>query len=330
MTETQTRPEEKVPQWFRDIMAVPYEEYNMTLDGHPLHYLQWGDKNRPPVILLHGFVAHAQWWRFVAGYLARDWCVIAPDLSGHGDSGHRDTYSDELWAEEVLAITDHAGIRSQPIVIGHSMGGYVALSIAALHPHYAAGVIIADTSLRQQATGQPSLLQSEKEFARPPATVRRVYPDIATGMSRFRWMPPQPCATPYIQQHIAQHSLKEIEEGWSWKFDPSMWGRRSRKPTLDYIECLAAPETPPIAVIKGEHSLVVDTDTLEYRRLLEITGTSIVEVPDAHHHLFVDQPLAFVTGLRSILVQWGWATMVKEKTQEESDLTGEKMLDSAT
>ena len=58
--------------------------------------------------------------------------VAALDLSGHGDSGRRETYSLDLWAAEVLGVAEDAGIAGPPTVIGHSMGGFVTLRAASL------------------------------------------------------------------------------------------------------------------------------------------------------------------------------------------------------
>ena len=56
--------------------------------------------------------AHAHWWTHVAATFARDLRVVALDLSGHGDSGHRDEYDIELWASEVMAVLALATYRT--------------------------------------------------------------------------------------------------------------------------------------------------------------------------------------------------------------------------
>ena len=55
---------------------------------------------------MHGGAAHAHWWSFLAPQLAKQYYVVAPDLSGHGDSGRRTSYPRELWAREVLAVAE--------------------------------------------------------------------------------------------------------------------------------------------------------------------------------------------------------------------------------
>ena len=85
------------------------------------------------LVFVHGGGAHAHWWNHLAAAFADDFRVLALDLSGHGDSDHRDSYDIEQWTEEVIAVADAAGIAGQPVVIGHSMGGFVTIATASLH-----------------------------------------------------------------------------------------------------------------------------------------------------------------------------------------------------
>ena len=55
-------------------------------------------------MLVHGGAANAHWWGFIAPQLARGYHVVAPDLSGHGDSGWRPDYPREVWSEEIMTV----------------------------------------------------------------------------------------------------------------------------------------------------------------------------------------------------------------------------------
>src|SRR4051812_24905693 len=81
------------PRWFTDALAAPHEEHTVDSQGTPIHYLAWGDRSKPGLVLVHGGAAHAQWWSFLAPFLARQYRVVAPDLAGHGDSGQRAHYA---------------------------------------------------------------------------------------------------------------------------------------------------------------------------------------------------------------------------------------------
>jgi pimeloyl-ACP methyl ester carboxylesterase len=82
----------KAPRWFTDALAAPCEHRTVDVAGAAIHYLAWGDRTKPGLVLVHGGAAHAQWWSFIAPLLTRQYYVVAPDLSGHGGSGWRDHY----------------------------------------------------------------------------------------------------------------------------------------------------------------------------------------------------------------------------------------------
>ena len=107
------------PKWFSDTVVQAPESAFVPVDGAQIHYLRWGDRAKPGLLLVHGNAAHAYWWSFIAPYLARDYNVAAMDLSGMGDSDWRKTYSMHQFAHEQLAVCEAAGMFavSEPPVI---------------------------------------------------------------------------------------------------------------------------------------------------------------------------------------------------------------------
>jgi len=123
------------PEWFTRAFDVPREERYVEVAGTQIHYFVWGDTSRPGVVLTHGFMAHARCWAFIApllaGELSDNFCVVAFDLSGMGDSGWRDSYSTEIRAEECAAVAIDAGLTTagrRPALVCHSYGGGVGLA----------------------------------------------------------------------------------------------------------------------------------------------------------------------------------------------------------
>ena len=121
-----------VPEWFRWALEQQPHRFELDVEGVPIAYRAWGEPGDPVAVLVHGGAAHSGWWDHVAPHLAVGHRVIAPDLSGHGDSGHRDAYTLEQWAREVLTVAQSESAE-QPVVFGHSMGGFVALTAAREH-----------------------------------------------------------------------------------------------------------------------------------------------------------------------------------------------------
>ncbi|HVU22177.1 MAG TPA: alpha/beta hydrolase [Rhizomicrobium sp.] len=290
------------PKWFREQVAQEPEHNYVTVDGARIHYQRWGDRARPGLLLVHGNAAHAHWWDFIAPMLARDYNVAAIDLSGMGDSDWRkDFYSMERFAAEEIAVCDDAGMfvpTEPPIIVAHSFGGFVTILTGALYGERLAGTVIVDSPVNPP----------ERERSGPAQRVikpHHIYPSLAAALARFRLMPPQTAEHLYLVDWVARHSLKEVPQenaqtGFTWKFDPAIWQHFSIGDTAQRLR-----ETKcRIAVFRGEHSVLLPPEIGEY--MFNILGRSapVVEIPQAQHHIMLDQPLAFVAALRALLTDW--------------------------
>jgi pimeloyl-ACP methyl ester carboxylesterase len=220
--------------------------------------------------------------------------VVALDLSGHGDSGRRSEYRRDVWAEEVMAVARHAGIVGAPLLVGHSMGGIVCIGAAARWGDRLAGAIIVDSPVRRP---DPESEEGTRGRAfRNPKTYR----DFETAVAKFRLIPPQPCENDWIVEHVARNSLHQTEAGWTWKFDPVVF----RRAAVEAIGQQLAQVRCRVALFRGELSELVTPDVADYMVELLDRNAPLVEIPQAHHHLLLDQPLAFVSALRAILADW--------------------------
>ncbi len=290
------------PAWARTSLAVVPERRTVEVEGTAVAYLDWGCAGGPGVVLIHGGAAHARWWSHLAPLLTDHHHVVAIDLSGHGDSGPRDVYDAEVWAREVLAVAEHAGITDPPVLVGHSMGGFVAITAAARYGDRLAGAIIVDSPVRRE--------DPESQEGRGGRMFRapKTYPDLETALDHFHLVPPQPDPEPWILEHIARSSLREVDGGWTWKFDPAIFVHRSG-PTSpeDFGEDLAKVRCR-VAVVHGEHSDIVDDDVVDHMSERLGRTAPFVEIAAAHHHLILDQPLAFLAALRALLADWEHST----------------------
>ena len=119
---------------------VPMQAERFTtpaLEGVHLHAVHRGDQARPPVVLLHGGGANAHWWDAVVPALAERFRVVALDFRGHGDSDYPEERESGAFGRDLEALLDHLG-DPRAVLIGHSMGGHVALAHAATSPVEAA------------------------------------------------------------------------------------------------------------------------------------------------------------------------------------------------
>jgi pimeloyl-ACP methyl ester carboxylesterase len=278
------------PSWFTEALAAPVVAAEVNVAGTQISYREFGDGAGSGIILVHGGAAHARWWDHIAPLLARARRVVAIDLSGHGDSGRRDKYTLDGWADEVMAVAAAAGFAGPPIVVGHSMGGFVALRAAGLYGAELAGIVIIDSPV-QDITPEQQAARDERAFG-----PLRVYPTREAAIDRFRPIPDQP-TLPYVRAHVAATSIHPVEGGWSWKFDPAVFGRSAATPQLlRHLDCR-------VALFHAEHGIVPpQTTELMYDKLGR--RAPVIEIPAAGHHVMLDQPIALVTGIRTLLSDW--------------------------
>ncbi len=281
------------PEWFTRAIAHQPSQHSVQVVGTTIQYLSWGRSGSPGLVFVHGGAAHAQWWSFIAPLFAEDWHAVALHLSGHGDSGRREAYSHELWAEEVMAVAEAAGFPGPPVIVGHSLGGMVTIQTAATHGDVLAGAVIVDAPVRKPSP-EVEEGRSGRAFRSPG-----VYPTRDDALDHFRLIPPQPCDNGYIVDWVAQHSIHETAEGWTWKFDPVLF-----RGTIVALRDQLASVQCRVALFTGELSVVVPPDTAEYMYELMGRVAPVIPIPEAHHHVTLDQPLAFVAALRTLLADW--------------------------
>jgi pimeloyl-ACP methyl ester carboxylesterase len=210
-----------------------------------------------------------------------------------GDSDYRYEYSSKTYAEEILAVIEDAGLGDDAIVVAHSFGGYMAVKAANLHPEKFGGLVLVDSGIRHPDEPIP-------DRPKMGGMQGKIYPDRDSALMRFRLQPPQPCENEYILQYIARNSLMPMDGGWAWKFDEDLLT------TLTEVD--RQPEdfqslTVPLGVIFGADSELYSQQSLEYMQELVPQDFPFREIPNAQHHVFLDQPLAFVEALKDVCSQ---------------------------
>ncbi len=281
--------EPEVPDWFWRAVDTPSTEHSVLVDDHEIAYRTWGDAAKPPLLLIHGMMAHSRWWDFIAPQLMDAWYLAAIDLGGMGDSDFRYEYSGETYADEIRAVCDHAELDERVVLVSHSFGG--AMSVKAINQHQGRfkALILVDSGLR---------LPDEPTPERPSFGGSQVYAERASAETRFRVQPPQEVRAPYTAKYIAGQSLMLVDGGWTWKFDEDVL-TETRGIELSEEEFRALKL--PVALIYGEQSAHCRRRTVEYMREIVPAPFLTRSIQSAQHHVFLDQPLEFVRELRDLL-----------------------------
>jgi pimeloyl-ACP methyl ester carboxylesterase len=288
------------PGWFVQAIAQEPERTFFEFEGARVEVLAWGDRGKPGLMFLHGGAAHAEWWSFIAPFFARDWRVVASTFTGMGRSGWRDAYLFEQFVREACAAGRMGGAfeAGSPVVVGHSFGGRVAMGLARDFGDEVMGAVMVDPPFFAPQNVRPPSPPR-------PTKARRVQHSLSAIIQRFRLMPPQPCDNLFILDHIARRSAQEVidadgEPGWALCFDPHFWERFTR---VDPVPIVSAARCP-LAIIRGAKSQLFHAVDAEYLLSLIAPGSPYVVIPEAEHHVMIDQPLAFVSALRALLAAW--------------------------
>ena len=280
----------------------------VSVKGARIHYLRWGDPAKPGILLVHGNAAHAYWWSFIAPFLARDYNVAAMDLSGMGDSDWRARHGEAAgYSMDLFARGRAGGLRRCRHVRCVQAAGDRGAFLWRLRHHADAAAQYGERLARHgdhrfagQSADRAAATRSDHQ-PRP----HNIYPDLAAALARFRLMPPQTCENLFLLDWVARHSLKEVAGRMARPASPGNSIRRSGgiSPSATRRRC-SRPTRCRIAVFRGEHSVLMPPRIGDYMFDLLGRAAPVVEIPEAQHHIMLDQPLALVAALRALLADW--------------------------
>lgn len=255
--------------------------------GLRLHAVDHGGAGRA-VLLIHGGSAHAHWWDFVVPHLGNV-RACALDLRGHGDSDAADgAYAIGDYASDVRAAIAALGLE-HPVLVGHSLGSFVALRVALDDPGMARALVLVD--------GRASFSESGSRSMRLLGMLAAAeYPTLDEALARFRPLPKDTIATPEVLRHVARHGLREHEGRWTTKFDRASLGAHEPFDFRGRLGELAVP----VLVVRGEKSTVLGAEAARKLAAACREGT-LVELPGCYHHLPIDRPDLLGQAIRGFL-----------------------------
>lgn len=272
-----------------------------------LHYVDWGNPEAPPLVLLHGGRDHCRNWDWVAEELRDDWHIIAPDLRGHGDSAWVSDGNYEM-APFVydLAQLIHQLDLAPVTIVAHSLGGNIALRYTGLYPENVrklvaieglgpSPAILAERAKQSYADLFRKWVEDKRAAAgRTPRRYATLDDALARMMSENKHLNEQQA------RHLTIHGAIRNEDGtWSWKFDPhlNIWWSPDVGP-YD-MATLWGAITCPVRLMYGADSWASNPE--KDGRLAAFKTAEVIEFEKAGHWLHHDQFEAFVAALRAFL-----------------------------
>ena len=274
--------------------AVPQDSM-VTADGRRFHYLEWGEPDSPPMLLLHGYAQTCHSWDFVALAMCDRFRVLSLDQRGHGDTDWAPDgdYSPEGYWNDLNAVAEALDLRGF-VLMGLSMGGRNAISYAANHPGRVRALVVVDSAPVMQRAGSERMqrfVQGDDELDSVDAFVKRVQ----------EYNPRRPADQ--IRGSI-MHNLKQLPNGkWTWKYDKVLRSPNRKPPGKDYASILWKQIDGldlPTLVVRGSQSDMIDLETADelHRR---IKGSSLATVEGAGHLVMGDNPSGFQAAVRDFI-----------------------------
>jgi pimeloyl-ACP methyl ester carboxylesterase len=294
------------PDWFTQAIASRSEEGEVEVAGTKIRFSAWGERGKRGLVFVHGGRAHRNWWRPFAPFFAGQYRIVAYDMAGMGDSDWRPNYSINLSIDDLFAVIDAsgAGEGGRPIVIGHSFGGWVTLAAVERQGERLLGAVVIDSPIGKPDPDEGYKIlkrQDQANSIRP----NKIYSTIEEPVSRFRFLPNQPCSESYLVDYIAREGILKAPKpeggaGWTWKFDPG----HGRNFEIHYDRDLFLAARCPLAFIYGEQSAFAVGEGFDHLRTQTKGRSPFIVMPTVHHHLMMEQPIAFVSTLRTLLNCW--------------------------
>lgn len=242
---------------------------SVVIDDRPIYFDDTGG-DLPPLVLLQGFMASRGIWKWQVEAFSPHCRVITMDNRDAGESTHEAArYRMADLAGDVASLLTALGIERASI-IGHSMGGYVALQFAALHPERLEKLILVGTSaLAGGALGRPAPIYNRSRFIEDPVErTRNRYPGLT--------------APGYFDAHPDQlEAVAETARGNALTFESMV--RQSDSAFMTHDARAALPViTAPVLVIHGDLDTTIPVSA--GRKLAEaIPGARLVEFENVGH-----------------------------------------------
>jgi pimeloyl-ACP methyl ester carboxylesterase len=287
----------------RELILGPTSHYFYS-QRLKLHFVDWGNPDKPPLLLIHGGRDHARNWDWVAQALRDDYHIVAPDLRGHGDSQWSigGSYAMVDYVLDVAQLLN--ALQAFPItIIGHSLGGSIALQYTGVYPDRVRRVIAIEglgppPSMIRDRPAHERMCEWIAEMQALARRHPRRYPNLDTAVERMR--DANPHLSPEQARHLTIHGSYRDEDGtYLWKFDnyvraasPYLFNMREAREIWSQITC-------PVLLVRGTESWASDPE--QDGRASAFREYTAVNIERAGHWVHHDQLDEFLRVVRAFL-----------------------------
>lgn len=265
-----------------------------------LHYVDWGNEDAPPLLLVHGGRDHCRSWDWVAEALRHDFHIIAPDLRGHGDSAWAPggSYGLTDFVYDLAHLIRQKNLEPLSI-IGHSMGAFVSLMYAGLFPETVNRLIaIEGTVLEDLKPVEERIATWVEQLRDLSGRNQRKYDTLHEAQHRMQVENPN--LSDEQVRHLTVHGVNQNEDGtFTWKFDNYIRAFAPARLHPEEVARLWQRITAPTLLVRGSQSWVKPP---EQEGLLQHFRSALnLNIAGAGHWPHHDQFEEFMTATRAFL-----------------------------
>jgi pimeloyl-ACP methyl ester carboxylesterase len=272
-----------------------------------LNYVDWGNPDAPPLVLVHGGRDHCRNWDWVAEDLRADYHVIAPDLRGHGDSAWSTSgdYSIGAFVYD-LAQLIHQQHLAPCRIVAHSLGGSISLRYAGAFPENVTRLVAIEglgpspTQMAQRAARGPVERMREwvADTRKLAARIPRRYATLEDAFHRMQ--SENRHLTEAQARYLTLHGAMQNEDGaYSWKFDNYVRSFSPSDFSAEDMQELWANIACPILFVNGKESWASNPE--KDGRMGHFKDARVAEFEGAGHWVHHDQLDAFLQAVRAFL-----------------------------
>ncbi len=282
-------------------MTAQSTDCYVEANGLKFHYLDWGNPDNPPLVLLHGVGQTCHTWDLFAAAMSPHFHVMAFDQRGHGDTDWAPDkdYSRKTMVKDAEAFTTALGL-DRFFLTGMSMGGANSLAFTGQNPDRVEALVVVDVGPRVENKGVQHIRNFMKDFREFDSL-----DDAAAVIHKFN--PRRPLEI--IRQYTVVYNLKQLPSGkWTWKYDTYFSEGHSRGDVKQMEQELSTEVKKiscPTLLVKGAES---DVLSLDGARLLQaaVPGSEFALIPGAGHSVMGDNPPAFEAAVREFYQKKGY------------------------
>lgn len=240
-----------------------------------------------PLFILHGLLGSADNWRAWSKRLAAGYKVYAVDLRNHGNSPHSDALDYSLMAEDLRELLDSENV-SEALLLGHSMGGKVAMRFATTHPARISRLVIVDVAPKAYPPAQRSLLRA-LSAVEPQAFSSFVEIDAALAPA---------IAETSMRRFLLKNLVRVPGAGFRWRSHVAAIARNYHR-LIEPVDSLHPCEKPACFIRGGRSGYIQDQDWPLIKEMFP--NARLVTVSDAGHWVHIDAPEALHKALTDFL-----------------------------